>query len=202
MSTLGNRKLCLLFTPASCHGDPWQTLLDALAAGVDLVQWRVKQADRLGLEQCMSLCEAKDVPVIVNDQVGLAVDVAAAGVHVGQDDLPAAAARQSLNRDELLGVSTHDVEQARAAAGAGADYIGLGPCFPTTTKGYESALPRDVIGAVIAAVDLPIFAIGGITPDNLSELIELGLHRCAVSSVVLDSDRPGAVVEQLRRVLS
>lgn len=191
------RTLCLLFTPDLCAGEPWSTLDDALAAGLPLVQWRVKTPDRDGLRRCMTACAAHDVPVIVNDHVELAVDAHAAGAHVGQEDLTAATARSLLTTGQVLGISTHDAEQAVSAQAAGADYIGLGPCHPTATKGYDAGLPSAVLTRVLAAARIPVFAIGGITADNLPNLRNLGFQHFAVSSAVLTAPRPGNAIEQL-----
>jgi thiamine-phosphate pyrophosphorylase len=191
------RNLCLLFTPELCLGDPWWTLDTALAAGVPLVQWRVKSSDPDGLRRCMAACAACDVPVIVNDHIDLAVESRAAGVHVGQDDTPVATARGRLADGQILGVSTHDIEQARQAHAAGADYIGLGPCHPTETKGYDAGLARAALADVLASATIPVFAIGGITADNLPPLADLGFRHFAVSSAILAADMPDAAVERM-----
>lgn len=198
-------RLYLLFTPALCVGDPRRTLEQALAAGVDLVQWRVAAPDADGLQRCREICSARSVPVLVNDDVMLAVRSRAHGAHVGADDMPAAAARRLLG-DRWLGVSTHDLAQIRAAVDSGADYIGFGPCFPTATKGYAEGQPDAAIAAAVAAATaaaLPLFAIGGITADNLPRLRRLGVQRIAVSAAILQAADPfaatTALCQQLRR---
>lgn len=193
-------RLYLLFTPALCKGDPWQTLTAALDGGVDIVQWRAQQPDRPGLARCRALCHQHDVPLIVNDDVMLAVRSEAHGAHVGQDDLPAEAARKLLV-GQWLGVSTHDTAQVAAAIACGADYVGFGPCFPTATKGYTEGLAPAKIEAAIAAATVPLFAIGGITAANLPALRLLGVDRIAVSSAILQADDPAAAAAALRRWL-
>lgn len=196
-------RLYLLFTPSLCRHDPWDTLSAALAGGVDLVQWRSKTPDPDGFRRCRDLCRAAGVPLVVNDDVMLAVRSRANGAHVGQQDLPAEAARKILV-DRWLGVSTHDVAQIKAAAAAGADYIGFGPCHPTATKGYETGkTPAEIEAAIQAAAHhhLPLFAIGGITLDNLIPLRALGIDRIAVASAILASDDPQAAAAALRRCL-
>jgi thiamine-phosphate pyrophosphorylase len=196
-------RLCLLFTPALCRRDPWLTLDAALCCGVDLVQWRVKHADPDGLHECLRRCRAAAVPVIVNDDVRLAVQTSADGAHVGQDDMPAEQARRLLGA-RWLGVSTHDTAQIRAAARADADYLGFGPCFPTTTKGYATGQPQTAVtDAVRAASDcsLPLFAIGGITPANLPQLQDLGVRRIAVSAAILQADDAAGAARRLRALL-
>lgn len=196
-------RLYLLFTPQSCAGDPWWTLDQALAGGVDLVQWRVKTPDRDGFRRCRDACRRSGVPLLVNDDVMLAVRGGAAGAHVGQDDLPAEAARKLL-AGQWLGVSTHDLAQIAAAAAAGADYVGFGPCHPTTTKGYDTGKSAAEIGAAVDAAarhGLPLFAIGGIDAARLPALRGIGVDRVAVSRAILAADDPGAAAATLRRWL-
>lgn len=194
-------RLCLLFTPSVCRSDPWDTLAAALAGGVDLVQWRVKDDRTVGLERCLALCRAHAVEVIVNDDPALAVTAGAAGAHVGQDDLSAAAAREVLGPTRLLGVSTHDAAQLAAAHAAGADYAGFGPCFATATKGYREGLGPEALRVALAGARLPVFAIGGITTDNLPALIAAGCTRVAVSSAILGAADPTDAARALRRLL-
>ncbi|MBM4062385.1 MAG: thiamine phosphate synthase [Planctomycetes bacterium] len=201
--SLDSLHLYLLFTPQACPRDPFATLAAALEAGVDLVQWRSKDPDRPGFERARALCQRASVPFVVNDDVMLAVRSRAAGAHVGQEDMPADAARKLLGQG-WLGVSTHDREQLAAAVAAGADYLGFGPCFPTATKGYAAGkAPTEIAAAVAAAAQarVPLFAIGGITAANLSALRALGVERIAVSSAVLAADDPAAAVRELRRLL-
>jgi thiamine-phosphate diphosphorylase len=140
---------------------------------------------------------------VVNDDVMLAVRSGVHGAHVGQGDLPAAAARKLLV-EQWLGVSTHDVAQIQAAAQDGADYVGFGPCHPTATKGYAEGQPTAAIAAAVEAAErlgLPLFAIGGITVDNLLPLRRLGVDRIAVSSSILQATDPRAATRALRTLL-
>lgn len=197
---LADRRLYLLFTPELCAGDPWHLLAAALRGGVDLVQWRVKQPDDGGFRRCRELCAARGVPLLVNDDVMLAVRGRARGAHIGQTDMPAVAARRLLGAG-WLGVSTHDRAQVDAAVAAGADYVGFGPCFPTATKDYATGLPAESVEAAAATCPLPLFAIGGIRADNLAQLQQLGVRRIAVSSAILQAADPGAAAAELRRAL-
>lgn len=195
--------LYLLFTPDGCRRDPVTTLERALDGGVDMVQWRAPATDRQLFRDCRALCTARGVPFLINDDVMLAVRSAAAGAHVGQADMPADAARKLLF-GRLLGVSTHDSAQITAAAEAGADYVGFGPCYPTATKGYELGLGAAAIAAAAehcAQLALPMFAIGGITADNIAALGALGVSRVAVSSFVLTADDPTRAAKRLRATL-
>jgi thiamine-phosphate pyrophosphorylase len=196
-------RLYLLFTPSLCKGDPWTTLAGAITGGVDLVQWRSKESDPNGYLRCRELCRRRGVPLLVNDDVMLAVRSQVHGAHVGQDDLPAEAARKLLF-EQTLGISTHTPEQIAAAAAAGADYVGFGPCFPTATKGYEHGKSMDEVEAAVraaGALGLPLFAVGGITAERLLPLRTIGVDRIAVSSAILGAEDPRAAAQSLRRML-
>ncbi len=194
-------RLYLLFTPSLCRHDPWDTLARAIEGGVDLVQWRVKDQAHADCQRCLDVCAAHGVPMIVNDHVALAVEVGAAGAHVGQADMPAAQARALLGRDKILGVSTHDLSQLTAAEAAGADYVGFGPCYPTATKDYAQGLGPEVAGRAVRSTRLPVFAIGGIDTLCARELVSAGCSRVAVSSVILGTDDPRRAARALRAVL-
>jgi thiamine-phosphate pyrophosphorylase len=209
--SLHDRRLYLLFTPALCANDPWDTLAAALDGGVDLVQWRPveagveadAEAGHVSFQRCREACQRAGVPLLVNDDVMLAVRGRAAGAHVGQNDIPAHAARRLLGR-QWLGVSTHDVPQITAAVAAGADYVGFGPCHATATKGYtEGKTPAAIEAATTAAQALrvPLFAIGGITAANVPALRMNGVDRIAVSSAILQDADPRRAAEALRRWL-
>ena len=161
----------------------------ALAGGADMIQLRDKTPDLRRLlpqaRRIRAVCRAHGALFIVNDRLDLALAAGADGVHVGQDDLPATVARRLLGPDLILGVSTHDRAQAGAAAGAGADYIGFGPMFGTHTKdtGYT---PRGtaMLREIRETVRVPIVAIGGITLENIGEVIAAGADAPAVISAV------------------
>jgi len=197
---LADCRLYLLFTPELCTGDPWRTLAAAIGNGVDIVQWRRKEADDAGFRRCRDVCGERGVPVIVNDDVMLAVRGRARGAHVGQDDTPAEAARRLLG-DLWLGVSTHDIAQLERAQAAGADYVGFGPCFPTATKDYAEGLPPELVEAAVAAARVPLFAIGGIALDNVALLRGCGVGRIAVAAAILHADDPAAAAAELRERL-
>jgi thiamine-phosphate pyrophosphorylase len=134
---------------------------------------------------------------IVNDHADIAKAVDADGVHLGQDDLPVEYGRKVLGEGKLIGISTHSVEQAREAEAAGADYIGFGPLFPTTTKDAGPHQGVENLRSLRNAVTLPVLAIGGITPDNLAEVMQAGADGVAVISAVLSAPDPGAVARDL-----
>jgi thiamine-phosphate pyrophosphorylase len=196
-------RLYLLFTPELCRAEPLDTLEAALRGGVDMVQWRSPRADRATFEGARSRCQAHGAPLLVNDDVMLALRADCDGAHVGQEDMDADAARK-LMFGRMLGVSTHDLEQVRAAAAARADYVGFGPCFATATKGYQRGLDHDQITAAAercGELQLPMFAIGGLTPDNLPALAASGVRRAAVSSYVLQHEDPADAARRLRAAL-
>ena len=157
--------------------------------GVDLIQLRGKEKS---ISELMDLsAELHELTVksftslIVNDYAEIARQVPVEGVHVGQDDDPIEIVRQKAARDILVGKSTHSLEQARAAQGEGADYIGFGPIFATPTKPDYAPIGLEDIRRVHAEVNLPIFCIGGINIDNLQSVIDAGAKRVVMVSALL-----------------
>jgi thiamine-phosphate pyrophosphorylase len=160
-----------------------------IEGGVDLIQLRGKNklinelADLAA--ELHELTAKSSTPLIVNDYAEIASRVPVEGVHVGQDDDSIEVARQKAARDILIGKSTHSLEQARAAQGEGADYIGFGPIFATPTKPDYMPIGLADIRRVYAEVNMPIFCIGGINIDNLQGVIEAGAKRVAMVSALL-----------------
>ena len=164
------------------------------AGGAQLLQLRVKDLpsrEFLTLaHQVRDVCQRYGCLLIINDRVDIALAVDADGVHVGQEDLPLAAARKVLGPHKIVGVSTHGPTQAQEAERNGADYIGFGPLFGTTTKatGY-SARGLEQLGEIRSVVQLPIVAIGGITTERASSALAAGANAVAmISDLVLASD--------------
>ena len=182
--------LCVITDPSLAGRDHVVIAAAALDGGADMIQLRDMSGNLRALlpqaRAIQALCRAHGAIFIVNDRLDLALSADADGAHVGQDDLPAGAARRLLGPGKILGVSTHDRAQAEAARRAGADYIGFGPMFPTGTKdtGYT---PRGLSGLreVRAAVTLPILAIGGITLETAADVIAAGATAPAVISAVV-----------------
>jgi thiamine-phosphate pyrophosphorylase len=133
---------------------------------------------------------------IMNDRPDLAALSHADGVHVGQEELTIADARAIVGPRVLIGVSTHALEQARAAMREGADYIGVGPTFPSETKQFDSFTGLELLRAVSAQIELPAFAIGGITLDNLSQVLAAGVERVAVSGAIAAAADPAAAARE------
>ncbi len=176
------------------------------AAGVRLLQYRDKEASARELfersKRLSSLLVPRGVTFIVNDRADVASAAEASGVHVGQEDLGAEAARSVLGTGKLLGVSTHNLEQFKAAAATSADYVAVGPVFSTSTK----ANPDPVVGIefirrVRPLTDKPIVAIGGITLDRAAEVIEAGADSVTVVSDVLLAPDPGQRARQYIELL-
>jgi len=201
-------RVCLLLTESLCKL-PWQDVLDqALDAGVDCVQLREKQLEASEfLERATVVaerCRAAGATSIINDRADLAFLAGADGVHLGQTDLSPHAVRQLVGHQLLVGVSTSNLQEAHAALDAssegGADYVGLGPMFPTTTKHKPVLAGPAYLREYLADArlqTLPHLAIGGITPDNLPQLLDAGVQGIAVSSVVCAADTPGDVARRL-----
>ena len=176
------------------------------AGGARLLQLRVKDRptrEFLTLAQeVRTICHRYGSLLIINDRADIALAVEADGVHVGQEDLPLAAARKVLGPGKLIGVSTHDPAQALAAARGGADYLGFGPLFGTSTKatGY-SARGLDQLREVRALVSLPIVAIGGITAERAPAVLAAGADAIAmISDLVLADNITAKVQETLETV--
>jgi thiamine-phosphate diphosphorylase len=172
-------------------------LLEAvLAGGGRLVQLREKTmslAELLPLAQrLVRRCRELGATLIVNDRADLALAAGADGLHVGQDDLPARHARALLAPGMILGVSTHDPEQARQAVRDGADYVAVGSIFPTTTKAGFQLVGPDLIRRVRPEVPVPLVGIGGITAENAAAVLGAGADAVAVISAVCAASDPEA----------
>ena len=177
-----------------------------LAGGARLLQLRLKDAssrDLLAAARILRALTARaGALLLVNDRPDVAVAVHADGVHLGQDDLPVAAARTVLGPGAVVGVSTHDVAQARAAATDGADYVGVGPVFATATK--RGALPPrglELVRAVRDAIPLPLVAIGGITPETAADVRAAGADAVAmIGALVRARDVAATVRDTIARL--
>lgn len=164
----------------------------ALKGGATCVQLREKNlADASILAEAReisALCKQYRVPFILNDNVALAAQCGADGVHLGQEDMAPAEARRILGPDAIIGVSAHNVAEAKAAVAAGADYLGCGAMFATTTKTNVTALPKETLRAICAAVGVPVVAIGGISKQNLLSLAHCGEAGVALVSAIFAAE--------------
>lgn len=177
---------------------------EALEGGVTLVQYRAKTASSAEMYdealQLKALCDNFNVPLIINDRLDIAMAVGAAGVHLGQDDLPCAAARKLLGEDYIIGVSAHNPAEAKAALQSGADYLGCGAVFGTATKADVKKLGTDGLAAICKAKGLPVVGIGGVTADNYREVRAAGADGAAIVSGILAQPDIRTTVEAIAKV--
>lgn len=177
---------------------------EALEGGVTLVQYRAKTASSAEMYdealQLKALCDSFNVPLIINDRLDIAMAVGAAGVHLGQDDLPCAAARRILGEDYIIGVSAHNPAEARAALLCGADYLGCGAVFGTATKADVKKLGTDGLAAICKAKGLPVVGIGGVTADNYREVRAAGADGAAIVSGILAQPDIRATVRAIAKI--
>lgn len=174
----------------------------AVRAGAPVVQVRAKGcSDRELYEfacQVVQVCTPYGTTCIVNDRVDVAVASGAAGTHLGAEDLPVAAARRVAGPDHILGGTARNPQRAAELVVAGVDYLGVGPAYPTATKtGLPDPLGPARVGAVAAAVAVPVVAIGGVTAERVPELLAAGVHGIAVVAAVSGSADPAAATRRL-----
>ena len=166
----------------------YQQVEKALQGGVTFLQLREKNLDKelfmKEAREIKELCRKYKVPFIINDNVEIAKAIDADGVHVGQSDMEAGDVRAKLGPDKIIGVSTQTVEQAILAEKHGADYLGVGAVFPTTSKDDAAEVSYDTLKAICEAVSIPVVAIGGITQGNVVKLAGSGIDGVAVISAI------------------
>lgn len=174
----------------------------AIRGGCTLVQLREKEASSGEFyERALRLKKVTDyfhVPLIIDDRIDIMLAVDAAGVHLGQSDLPAEAARQIIGPDKILGVSARTVEEAEKAESDGADYLGVGAVYPTTTKGDAEKVSREELEKICSTVRIPVVAIGGLNARNISSLEGSGISGVAVVSAIMAQDRPEEAAQLLK----
>jgi len=190
--------------------DPEPLLTAALDGGVDIVQLRDKQGPLRVIERAAAtfrrVCDTYGVPFILNDDPELAVALNADGVHIGQDDMPVAEARRLVGPERLLGLSTHSREQITEAHQTARehriDHISVGPVWETPTKAGRPAVGLDLVTHAARTVTLPFFAIGGINPENVNEVLTAGARRICVVRALRDAADPASVARALRRAFA
>ena len=195
----------LLTDDACLQGRPLLACVEeALGAGVTLLQYRSKYKDGGAMYQealaLKELCDRYHVPLIINDRVDVALAVGAAGVHVGQDDLPCRVVRNLVGDNFLIGVSAHNPEEAREAAAAGADYLGCGAVFGTATKAGVGTLGLERLRSIRQAVSLPIVGIGGVKATNYGQVLATGANGAAIISGILAATDIGGEVAKFVRI--
>ncbi len=185
--------------PGLAHS-PVDLITQAAAGGVDIVQLRYKpvpgseqggantrQLLELG-QKIKPLLQAKNIPLIINDRVDVALALDAEGVHLGQGDTPIEIARRILGPDKIIGLSTHSLEQALAAQASGADYLAIGAIFSTNTKQMRTPpLGTEILQELAQRIHIPWLAIGGINQSNLGEVLRAGAGRIAVASAIAEA---------------
>ena len=170
----------------------YEQVESAIKGGVTCVQLREKELnDEEFLNEAMeisALCKQYGVPFFINDNVEIAIKCQADGIHVGQEDMEAAKVRQRVGNDMIIGVSVHSVEEALEAVKNGADCLGVGAMFSTSTKTDVDVLPKETLHDICMAVDIPVVAIGGISKNNMLQLAGTGVCGVALVSAIFAAD--------------
>ena len=194
--------LYLVTDPKLSGGDLPGKVEAAIQGGVTLVQLREKTADsRQFLETALRVREVTDrygIPLIINDRIDIALACNAAGVHLGQQDIPCKMAREILGPDKLIGVTAKTVEQAIQAERDGADYLGCGALFPSGAKPEAQPMTLSTLSEILASVHIPVTAIGGINAENVHLPVEAGANGVAVVSAILGQPDVSAAARKLR----
>lgn len=202
---LQQMRLYVLISSELCKKNPLEVAQDVLAGGADCIQLREKQmpADQyLALaKKIASLCQEQGKLFIVNDRPDIALAAGADGVHLGQDDLPIADARNVLPSQMIIGLSTHSIAQAEKALADGADYIGVGPVFPTGTKSSAKPVGTEYVQQTTANINLPQVVIGGISLDNIAKVTTAGATCLGVCSAIISTDDPGKISKKFAKKL-
>jgi thiamine-phosphate pyrophosphorylase len=206
---LARARLYLLATASVASRPLEDAVAGALRGGVDVVQLREKELDGAELlaraRELRALCDAHGALFVVNDDVLVARDAGADGVHLGQDDASVAEARAALGGEALVGVSTHSAAELDAALRAGADYVGVGSLFPTATKARATPVGSPAglapLAARAEAAGVPAFGIGGVDARNVVEVAAAGFRRMAVCAAILRSPYPEGAARRLRSAL-
>ena len=191
-----DKRMVLLYAVTDRAWTGKQTLYEqveaALKGGVTCVQLREKELDEESFlkeaVEISELCKRYGVPFFINDNVEIAIKCHADGIHVGQEDMEASRVRQRVGEEMMIGVSVHSVEEALEAVKNGADCLGVGSMFTTSTKKDVSVLPKEVLRDICNAVDIPVVAIGGIGKSNISELAGTGMDGVALVSAIFSAD--------------
>ena len=182
------------------------TIEEAIKGGVTVVQIREKTAETLDFYnlalKVKEITSKYDVPLIINDRVDVALAIDADGVHVGQSDMPCDVTRKLIGADKILGVSAATIDEAKKAQNDGADYIGTGAVFPTSTKDDAPKITKQDLKEIVESIEIPVVAIGGITKDNAPELIDTGIAGLSVVSAIMSSDNPKKSSEELLSIFN
>lgn len=179
-----------------------QKVQEVIEGGATFIQLREKNLNQSDLlleaKEIQTLCKKAHVPFVINDDVQLAKEIDADGVHVGQEDMEAASARELLGPDKIVGVSAQTVEQALLAEKMGADYLGVGAVFPTNSKDDAEDVSFETLKAICEAVSIPVIAIGGIHKDNVLQLKGSGIVGVAVISALFSQEDSCQATQELK----
>ena len=181
-----------------------KTIEEAIQGGATVVQIREKTKDTLDFYnlavKVQQITTKYGVNLIINDRVDVALAIDADGVHVGQSDMPCDVTRKLIGPDKILGVSAHTTEEAQKAEMDGADYLGSGAVFPTSTKSDANSVTKEELQKIVESVNIPVVAIGGITEENAHELADTGIAGLSVVSAIMSSENPKKSSENLLNI--
>lgn len=185
--------------------DLYTAIEEAIKGGVTIVQLREKELTSLEFYntavKVKQITDKYKVPLIINDRLDIALAMDASGVHVGQKDMPAEIVRKLLGKDKILGVSTATIEEAKKAEKDGADYIGVGAMFPTSTKNNTREVSVELLKSIKESVSIPAVAIGGINSNNVGLLEPAKVHGIAVVSDILGKEDIKEAAKRLKRLI-
>ncbi|WP_139328474.1 thiamine phosphate synthase [Paenibacillus odorifer] len=190
-------KIYFIMGSVNCQIAPAKVLKEAVAGGITMFQFREKGTGALTAQvkfnlgrRLQKICRANGVPFIVNDDIDLAIALDADGIHVGQEDTPALAIRQLLGEDKIIGVSAHSLSEAQQAIADGADYLGIGPIYPTSSKDDAQAVRGTLVIEEIrnSGITIPLVGIGGITEHNAAPVLAAGADGISVISAIAGAE--------------
>jgi thiamine-phosphate pyrophosphorylase len=183
------------------HKNIQDVVAQAIEGGAHMIQYRDKESsDRDFFELAsvlQNICKNRKTLFIINDRVDIAAHLKTDGVHLGQDDLPLQVAREILGSDKIIGISTSNMNEAKEAEKHGADYVGIGPIFDTSTKKIDKPVGLEIIKQAKKHLKIPFFPIGGINLKNVDQVIDVGCTRMAVGSAVICADNVEAATRNL-----
>lgn len=196
-----NLELYLVTNPLENEEKFLKTIEDAIKGGVSIVQLREKDKDTGNLYniavKVKEITDKYDVPLIINDRIDIMLAVDCAGIHIGQSDMPCKVARKIIGNEKIIGVSAHNVEEALKAQKDGADYLGCGAIYSTSTKKNANDMTKQCLEKIVEAVDIPVLAIGGLNTENVESLKDTGISGICVVSAIMNSDNPEKTAEKL-----
>ncbi|MBT2640827.1 thiamine phosphate synthase [Bacillus sp. ISL-41] len=200
-------KLYFIAGSTNCFVEPVRVLEDAIRGGITIFQYREKGEDCLDNFEKLELgkrlqkvCRENGIPFIVNDDIELALELDADGIHIGQEDEDAAQVREKIG-DKILGVSVHNLEEAEKAKLAGADYYGVGPIFPTATKKDTRAVQGTVLLEQLKYYGIPIVGIGGINGDNAGAVMDAGADGVSVITAISQAEDVHEAAATLKKLV-